>query len=217
MQQPGNNQNFMINQQQQQPIPPPSQTQQQLTAQQQMMMQQQQQQQQQQQMILQQQQQQQVPNQQQQMGGMSMQPGQMAQNQAKPVVNPAPKMAFNQPVATGNPQIVQQQQQPPQQYVPAQPPTGQPDDEAYNRKIQDVKRFLPLLDTMLKNANEKGTDSTKIKAFIDVVIGTKRVSMETLLKCEKTLIVSPLLFGQVVLLLDPTVKILTVRCVFVPA
>ena len=117
--------------------------------------------------------------------------------------------APNQIPQQGNPQIVQQQQPPTQQlqptqaqstpqqqpqYVQGQPP-GQavpmptPDDEAYTRKIQDLRQYLPILDVMLSNASEK-SQTAKIKAFIDVVMGNKRVTMETLLKCEKTLIVS---------------------------
>lgn len=130
----------------------------------------------QQQVLVVQQPQQQPQQQQQQPIGQAMRPG-MGQQ---------PPQYANQQAnfATSIPQQPQPQQPQPQQQ---QPPIS---DEAYNRKIEELKAtYLPRLERLLAQGKSQD-EMKKLKAFIDVVRGDKRVTMDVLLKCEMTLSVS---------------------------
>ncbi|CAF0937560.1 unnamed protein product [Brachionus calyciflorus] len=108
--------------------------------------------------------------------------------QNQPKIRPSMPQAYIQPPQTQQ----QQQQQPPQ--VQPQPTLQQPtvsieEEELYNRKIQELKiNHLARLERMYQNSSGRNpNETTKIKAFIDVVMGHKRVTMDVLLKCEASL------------------------------
>lgn len=105
----------------------------------------------------------------------------------RPGMGQQPPQYANQP---GNfPTSIPQQQPQPQQPQPQpqQPPIS---DEAYNRKIEELKAtYLPRLERLLAQGKSQD-EMKKLKAFIDVVRGDKRVTMDVLLKCEMTLSVS---------------------------
>jgi hypothetical protein len=62
-------------------------------------------------------------------------------------------------------------------------------EEAYKRKIDELRTHLPRLEKMHANSVGKNPhEANKIKAFIDVIMGTKKVTMDLLLKCENSLI-----------------------------
>ena len=43
---------------------------------------------------------------------------------------------------------------------------------------------------LIKNIAKNSSDAPKLKAFIDVIMGNKLVTMDVLLRCENSLIVS---------------------------
>lgn len=102
------------------------------------------------------------------------------------------QVILNRPIQS-QPNIIaqpQQQQQQQAQYQQAQTPQTNPDeDEMYNRKIEELKaNHLARLEKMLAASTGRNPSETaKIKAFIDVVMGVRKVSMEILLKCEVSL------------------------------
>lgn len=71
----------------------------------------------------------------------------------------------------------------------SQPTTTTSDEEElYNRKIQELKaNHLARLERMLQTSSRNTNEIQKLKAFIEVIMGQRRVPMEVLLKCEASL------------------------------
>jgi hypothetical protein len=134
-----------------------------------------------------------VPNQ-----AQTIQQQQQLQQQQKPLIQ-------NAQIRPASQQQVNIQQQQYVQQNPQQQQTGvvggggsvvgvaavmSEDEILYNRKIEELQQHLPRLERMLANAAGKTNEQSKIKAFIDVIMRNKKVSMEILLRCENSLNVS---------------------------
>ncbi len=120
--------------------------------------------------------------------------------QQKPLIQNAQIRPVSQQPVNSQQQQQQQQQQYVQQHQNVQqqqqvvvggagnvPGVMSDEDILYNRKIEELQPHLPRLERMLANAAGKTNEQSKIKAFIDVIMRNKKVSMEILLRCENSL------------------------------
>ena len=65
-------------------------------------------------------------------------------------------------------------------------------NEEYNRKIEELKPFLPILEKMQKMdatvIRSTPMMAEKINVMIEVIMGTKFISLDLLKKCEESLV-----------------------------
>jgi hypothetical protein len=68
------------------------------------------------------------------------------------------------------------------------------DEELYERKTEELQVHLPRLERLVEKASV--TEESKIKSFIDIIMRNKRVTMDVLLSCERSLKNSQMIYEK---------------------
>ena len=68
------------------------------------------------------------------------------------------------------------------------------DEELYERKTEELQVHLPRLERLIEKASV--IEESKIKSFIDIIMRNKRVTMDVLLSCERSLKNSQMIYEK---------------------